>query len=279
MLAAPVLKLEGSPEVSPSPVAQIVLRPGYLLGMPTPSPSPIPSLQVLLQQQSEQGWWQDWGSSIVPGLITMVGSVAASLLVAYFALRGVKESAQKNAQSLIDAETERARNARDHDDYRWLRGARATAYFGIIKSTHAAVFACNQVVWFGRPKDPAGEKYEATNVDKMVANVEIWNDASTETRRWAAEVRAVGDRQIATLGEAAMHVAGKAIPAAYEAGEQHTPEEPYVREKVGVEDLKAAHNKFVEMVALIRMELGSDNAGVPEPESLAASSTTPQHED
>ncbi|MFB7797233.1 hypothetical protein [Isoptericola sp. NPDC056134] len=246
--------------------------------MPTPSPSPIPSLQVLFQQQSEQGWWHDWGSSIVPGLLTMIGSVLASLLVAYFALRGVKESAQKNAQSLIDAETERARNARQHDDYRWLRGARAKAYFGIIASAHAAMQAGQNAVWFGRPKVPTSSRYVATNPDGVREKAREWNAASSETFRWAAEIWAVGDRRIGELAVASSDAAGDALLAAEQAGMVHSTETPYDADEVGREHIEKSQNEFGKMVALIRLELGSDNAGVPDPESLAASSTTPKAE-
>jgi hypothetical protein len=235
------------------------------------SVSPSPTVVVLLQQ-TDAGWWQSWGATV----FTVLGSVAASLIIALFALRGVKSSAQENAASLIDAETERAKNARDHDDYRWLRGARAKAYFGIIASTHAALQAGTQVVWFGRLKDPSSEKYEAVHPEGMREQVAAWNAASGEALRWAAEVRAVGNARISKLAQRVSRFAGNALNDVLEASKKHSAQEPYDHTKVGkVNNAKAAKN-FAKMVALIRQELGSDNAGVPEPASLAASSATPR---
>lgn len=236
--------------------------------MPTPSPTPT---FYLVLQQTEQGWWSSWGATV----LTVLGSVAASLIVALIALRGVKKSAEENAKSLINAETERAKNARDHDDYRWLRGARAKAYFGIIASTHAAMQAGTQAVWFGRPKDASSEKYEATNAEGKAAQVGAWNAAYDETLGWAAEVRAVGNKRIGALAVRASEAAGDALQAAFAAAKAHSVEEPYDDTKVGKEQNAKAAKKFAKMVALIRQELGSDNAGVPKPDSLAPSSATP----
>lgn len=237
--------------------------------MPTPSPSPT---VLVLLQQGDPGWWQAWGATV----FTVLGSVTASLIIALFALSGVKRSAQENAASLIRAETERAKNARDHDDYRWLRGGRAKAYFGIIASTQAALQAGTQAVWFGRPKDPSSEEYEASHVDGVREQVVAWNAANGETLRWAAEVRAIGDTRIAKLAERVTGFAGNALSDAEEASRKHSVEEPYDHTKVGKVNNAKAAKSFAKMVSLIRQELGSDNAGVPEPASVAAPSTTPR---
>lgn len=245
------------------------MRSGYGFCMPTPSPSPT---AFVLLQQADADWWQSWGGTVV----TALGSVAASLIIALFALRGVKKSAQENAASLIRAETERAKNARDHDDYRWLRGARAKAYFGIIASTHLALMAGNQAVWFGRLKDPSSDKYQAVHPEGVLEQIAAWNAASSDTLRWAAEVRAVGNARISKLAQRASGFAGNALTDAIEASKKHSAEEPYDHTKVGKVNNAKAERNFTKMVALIRQELGSDNAGVPEPASLAASSPPPR---
>lgn len=252
-----------------------VLRSDYGFGMPTPSPSPT---VYMLIQQTDPGWWQAWGATV----FTVVGSVAASLVVALIALRGVEKSAKDSADSLINAETERAKNAREHDDYRWLRDTRAKAYFGIIASTLASRNAGTNAVWFGRPKDPSSEEYEATNREGMGELVSVWNTANDETLRLAAEVRAIGNSRISTLAERVSRFSGRAISdaldasAASAASAANFAEEPYDHTTVAKEHNAKAAKNFARMVALIRQELGSDNAGVPESKSLAASSATPQ---
>lgn len=268
----PGTRWDSSTGVSPSSAEQRLLRSGYGFGMPTPSPSP--TVYVLLQQ-AEQSWWQSWGATV----FTVVGSVAASLIVALIALRGVKKSAQDSADSLINAETERAKNAREHEEYRWLRDTRAKAYFGIIASTLASRKAGTNAVWFGRPKNLSSEEYEATNPEGMVELVSVWNAANDETLRWAAELRAIGNRRISTLAERASRFSGRALSDALDASAasaRNFAGEPYDHTTVGKKNNARAAKNFTEMVSLIRQELGSDNAGVPEPESLAASSATPR---
>jgi hypothetical protein len=209
-----------------------------------PAPAPSPTFHLYVEQAgSGAGAW-DWLASIAPFVVSLV------------ALGGVVWSARQSAKNTSDAEDRRHKNQLDHDALRWRRDTTADAYFRMLAAAATLVDAVRQARWFNRDVNP-GPDYHAAHEDEAEKQVDAWNAAGADLELLASTIRAIGNPEVATLGEELRACTNDALELIDEAvTKAKAGESPYVHTKVAAELLDECREIEAKLIAAVRSDLG-----------------------
>jgi len=190
------------------------------------------------------------------GGITTWGPLISSVLVAVITAIAVIVAARRNAQAIIDAESNRHDHDLDREARAWHRNATAEGYFRLTAGCTAAFSAVKSFRWYHRPRHATGP-HESTNESAATEELEHWNQAVEAVRLATATVRATGNAAVADGARDAMEQMNLVIEAVFEALEaaDQNPPVPYVEAEVGKAAFEAAERLIATALETIRVEL------------------------
>lgn len=253
-----------------------------------PAPDPTPTVYMYLDQVSGGGGPWPGLTTFAPfavALLALGGVVWSSLHASKTTLTAEDRRAaatisaeDKRAAAAIEAEDRRHQHQTQHDEKRWIRDARAAAYFRLLEAASKLTQAHTQHLWFARPRHHGDDaEYEPVNTKGALQTIQMWNTAVDDIDGAVAAIRAIANPTVATLAISLVDKSQDVFDAAEKANKAALADEPtpWDTESVGRDEKKAARTCYTELIEAIREDLGSSYVSLAQ--ISASVDETPDH--